>query len=79
MSSVIDGNRRGTPRPERRSRLRRWNDRIAAAAVRHRFEDARVPFLCECGRHDCEEFVLLTLDRFAELRQRSTALVASGH
>ena len=60
-------------------RLQALNDRLAASAVRHRFADAHVPFICECGADDCEEFVLLTLAQYSQLCERGHSLLADGH
>ena len=48
------------PRP---NVIRKRNQRIAGAALLHRFDpSAHVPFLCECTDDRCEEIVRLTLD-----------------
>jgi len=57
--------------------VRSRNRRIAASAARLRFEPgARVPFLCECDDHSCQEIVLLTLDAFSDQR---VPLIVAGH
>lgn len=60
-------------------RLQALNDRLAASAVRHRFADAQVPFICECGADDCDQFVLLTLAEYSQLCERGHALLADSH
>ena len=56
------------------------NDRIASAAVSHHFDRAiGVPFMCECDRAACDEFVLLTLPEYEQRRRSGERLVAPGH
>ena len=65
------------PRAEE-SRAR--NERIAAAAARHRFDrEAPVPFLCECSDDRCEELLRMTIDRYRAARTAADFLVSPGH
>lgn len=36
-------------------------------------------FLCECGRDDCHEQVVLTLDAYEALRSADNVVLAPGH
>jgi hypothetical protein len=36
-------------------------------------------FLCECGRDDCDERVLLTIDAYIALHDQGAAVLADGH
>jgi len=68
-------------REERRSLVVSLNDRVAASAVRHHFEDsgARVPFQCECGAADCQEFALHSVAEYTAIREDHRLLLAPGH
>ena len=58
------------------------NARIASVArFRFRFDEtsAPVPFLCECGDPDCDEFAPRTLTQYEEARRRGGYLLAVGH
>lgn len=83
MSSVRESgtsHRHGsTDREERRALRQILNDRLAESARNHHFTVARVPFQCECGAPDCEEFALHTLTEYEELREIQPALLASSH
>lgn len=66
--------------PSRRDGVRASNDRIAAGARTHRFDDsAPVPFMCECGAEGCEEFVPLTLQEFARARADGSWFTTAVH
>lgn len=63
-----------------RDRVRAGNDRIASGARLHRFDaDLPVPFLCECGALDCEEFVPLTLREYDRARSDGIWFTAAIH
>lgn len=61
----------------RSEEVRRSNDHIAARAVQFRFV-SRVPMLCECSNPQCQEFVLIQLDRWEELEKQGF-LTAPNH
>ena len=63
----------------RHDEIRRQNDRIAAGARVHHFEDSRVPFLCECDNGACREFISLHLPSFDAVREMRLFLVLPGH
>jgi hypothetical protein len=66
--------------PSRPDDIRARNQRIAAAAHRHRFEsDARVPFLCECSDNRCQELLRLQLETYETARDDADYLTAPGH
>lgn len=70
----------GLPERQPREETRRGNDRLAAAAARHRFERAaRVPFLCECGDPGCDAFVSLTLADYERARATADFFTLPGH
>lgn len=56
------------------------NERIAAAAIAHRFDRlTAVPFICECSDPSCGELLRLTLEELASARKVGGAVVAPGH
>lgn len=56
------------------------NDRIARAALRHRFDrDAGVPFVCECDDWACAELIRLTLPQYELARAAGDFVVLDGH
>jgi hypothetical protein len=62
------------------ARRRASNDRIAAAALSHRFDRlTAVPFICECADVECGELLRLTLDELAGARKLGATVVAPGH
>jgi hypothetical protein len=64
---------------ENEATFRDANERIHARARELEFPQP-VPFLCECGERDCHEIVSLSLDAYAEVRNRPTQfLVSPGH
>ncbi|HVW90195.1 MAG TPA: hypothetical protein VHC01_12080 [Gaiellaceae bacterium] len=64
----------------RPNETRERNERIAAAAARHRFDrDVPVPFLCECSDVRCEELLRMRLHDYGEMRSGGDYLVAPGH
>ena len=66
--------------PTRPDDVRARNQRIAAAAQRHKFDrDALVPFLCECSDNRCEELLRVRLDTYAAARSEGDYLAAPGH
>jgi hypothetical protein len=84
MSSVRDSDRPGTyglvdVRRERRDLPRSLNDRVAASAVRHHFEESSIPFQCECGDAACRELALLTLEEYDRVRVEHQPLLAPAH
>lgn len=42
-------------------------------------EEQEWEFFCECGRDDCHEYVLLTLDRYVALHDGGGVVLAPGH
>ena len=61
-------------------RRRASNERIAAAALSHRFDRlTAVPFICECAEAECSELLRLTLDERAAARKLGATVVAPGH
>jgi hypothetical protein len=61
-------------------RRRASNERIAAAALSHRFDRlTAVPFICECADDECSELLRLTLDELTGARKLGAAIVAPGH
>ena len=67
------------PEDSRPWRVRTENERLAASAQRHRFDDyAPVPFLCECDDESCGAFVTLTLPEYREWSERFL-ITAPGH
>lgn len=61
-------------------RRRASNERIAAAALSHRFDRlTAVPFICECADVECSELLRLTLDELAGARKLGATVVAPGH
>jgi hypothetical protein len=68
------------PDPSPVERRRASNDRIAAAAVAHRFDRVTaVPFICECEDADCGELLRLTLDELKSARKLGRTVVWPGH
>ena len=63
----------------RHERIVRQNEKLAAAARTHHFDDAPVPFLCECGDGVCQEFVSLTLDAYGRRRVEGIRVLAAAH
>ena len=60
--------------------MRRRNERIACAAVAHRFgELAPVPFLCECSDDRCDEILRMPLPLYRAVREQGDHLTAPGH
>ena len=60
--------------------MRARNERIAAAARRHHFDQvAPVPFLCECNDDECEALVRITLAEYESSRLSADFLVVPGH
>jgi hypothetical protein len=60
--------------------VRAGNDRVVAAAERHRFDaGSPVPVLCECDDDDCREFVRATVAQVREAHEGGWAVVAPGH
>jgi hypothetical protein len=58
---------------------REANERIAQAAERHRFV-ARMPLFCECDEPECRELVLISRERFDQIRREPGLYVtAPGH
>jgi hypothetical protein len=56
------------------------NEKIRESADEYSPEMERIPFLCECPRPDCVEFIRLTLTEYGELRSDSTHfMTAVGH
>ena len=63
-----------------RDGVRAGNDRIASGARLHRFDPGLpVPFLCECGAADCDEFVPLTLGEYERARSDGIWFTAAIH
>jgi hypothetical protein len=59
--------------------IRLRNDRLAESARSHHFDDdVSVPFLCECDRNDCIEFVQLRLTHYGEITEQDYVTVP-GH
>jgi hypothetical protein len=60
--------------------IRERNERIAAAATRHRFDrDVPVPFLCECSDPRCEQLLRMTLRDYRTARADGDFVAAAGH
>jgi hypothetical protein len=60
--------------------VRAGNDRVLAAAERHRFEaDAALPVLCECDDDACREFVRATVAQVREAHADERLILAPGH
>lgn len=74
-----------SPAPESHDRnrpeeTRRRNERIAGAALLHRFgADAPVPFLCECSDERCVELIRMPLSAYRTARDGGHYLTAAGH
>lgn len=77
-ASVADAAPQQDGSPVRRRRAS--NERIAAAALSHRFDRlTAVPFICECAEAECSELLRLTLDELASARKLGATVVAPGH
>jgi multidrug efflux pump subunit AcrA (membrane-fusion protein) len=59
--------------------LNEVNLHILDAARESPSEALEWEFLCECGRDDCHEQVVLTLDAYGDLHSRGAAVLAPGH
>ena len=57
---------------------RQSNERIAAQAERYHFV-SRVPMLCECSDHRCQELFLIGLDEYRQARRNGGFLTAPTH
>jgi hypothetical protein len=55
------------------------NQGILAAARDSIDQDQQWEFFCECGREDCHEHVLLTLDSYVALHDCGGSVLAPGH
>jgi hypothetical protein len=61
-------------------RRRESNERIAASARSHHFDDVTaIPFICECAADDCFDLLRLTLIEFGAGRRLGRYLIAPGH
>jgi hypothetical protein len=64
---------------ENQSRFRQTNEQIEAAADRWPIVGA-IPFICECSREDCIEFVRLRIDEYEDVRVHPRWFVTvAGH
>ncbi len=64
----------------RRRLLENVNAEVRALAHRvDHFGEWRWPFLCECGEEACDQPVLVTLQRYDDLKRTEATLLADGH
>jgi hypothetical protein len=62
--------------------MRSLNEGIALVAGSFASDPTEEPlwdFACECGRHDCREWVELELPRYEEIRRGPESVLADGH
>jgi hypothetical protein len=66
-------------RTRKTSILTRANGGIYGFALDSVEVDSEWEFFCECGRGDCHEVVMLSMDAYTAIRDTRNAVLARGH
>ena len=73
------GGRTVAAKLKKRALLREVNTRIREISDRFGTPDGVYRLICECGREDCEERLIVAVSAYEAIRKRERFLIAPGH